>query len=102
LYGPFWILTSLVVVLFISGNVARYAQMGEEKFTYSFSMIPVASIVIYGIGFGLPTAIKLIVQCYGKEGAPRTPIVTGVGIYCYSFSSFLITILLCAIPVNAL
>jgi len=69
LYGPFWILTSLIVTLFISGNIARYAALGEEMFTYSFSMIPVASTVIYGVGFGLPAVIKLVVKCSSDKEA---------------------------------
>lgn len=37
LYGPFWIIATLVVVLTISGNLARFLSVNDKsKFTYDF------------------------------------------------------------------
>ena len=57
LYGPFWILTSVIASLFISGNLSRYIRLGKEEFEYNFTIIPIASGFIYGLGFGLPVLI---------------------------------------------
>jgi hypothetical protein len=72
LYGPFWIYTTLIVILAIMGNLSRYIdttmnQVGPptEKFKYNFNYVPVAATVIYSIGFGLPLALKLIMKFMG-------------------------------------
>ena len=62
-------------------------------------MIPVAAIVLYGVGVGLPCAIRGLINLYGTNET-NTPLVTTIGIYGYSFSSFVITTLLCAIPLS--
>ena len=53
--------------------------------------------MLYGVGLGLPLLIKCLVNTYGMSPNP-TPLVHAVGIYGYSFTSFIITTLLCAIP----
>lgn len=92
---------TLVVVLTISGNFARYLEMEDpDDFTYTFHIIPVAASVLFGIGIGLPVAIRLVVTWFGHT-ASTVPALTGVGIYAYSFSSFLISSILCGfIPNN--
>lgn len=99
LYGPFWILTSLVAALFIAGNCSRYItwQNKQTPFSYSFKTVPVATSVIYGVGVGLPLMIKLILNLYGT-GDPTTRTVTtvqSIGIYCYGFTSLIIATILC-------
>ena len=101
LYGPFWILTTLILFLFVAGNIDRYNRYeGEPKdFSYNYNLIPAAAAVLYGVGIGLPLLIKCLVNTYGDSNH-ATPLVHGVGIYAYSFSSFLVTVLLCTIPVD--
>lgn len=53
--------------------------------------------VVYFIGFGLPLAIKLVMKFFGT-GMFESSYIEVLGIYGYSFSSFLITCLLCAVP----
>ena len=93
---------TLVVVLTISANLARYIEMDDpEQFTYTFHIIPISASVLFGIGIGLPVAIRLVVSWFGHT-ASKVPTLTGVGIYAYSFSSFLISSILCGcIPNNA-
>ena len=58
-----------------------------------------AAFVLYGVGLGLPLLVKCLINTYGTSQHP-TPLVNAVGIYGYSFSSFLITLLFCAIPID--
>lgn len=67
LYGPFWIYTTLIIVLTVAGNFSRYLQSGTEKFTYNFNYIPIAAIVIYSVGFGLPLALKVLMKFLGAN-----------------------------------
>mmetsp|Transcript_999 Transcript_999/g.1795 ORF Transcript_999/g.1795 Transcript_999/m.1795 type:complete len:185 (-) Transcript_999:165-719(-) len=101
LYGPFWILWTLVVVLTIAGNLSRYLEEEDtSKFTYTFHIVPISISVLFGIGIGLPLAIRFIVNMVGS-GDSTVPLLHGIGIYCYSFSSFLISSLLCGmIPIE--
>jgi len=59
----------------------------------------VAACLLYGIGFGLPLLLKFILNLYGTEDK-NTPVIVTAGIYGYSFSSFIITTLICAIPIG--
>ena len=102
LYGPFWIYTTLIVILAIAGNFHRALLLpAGEKFKYNFNYVPIAATVIYGIGFGLPFALKIIMKFMGA-GFFASSFIEVVGIYGYSFSSFLITGLLCALPYSGL
>lgn len=94
-------MTSLVLALFISGNIARYAEFeGESKdFEYNFRVIPMAMGILYGAGVLLPLLLKVALNLYGTN-EHVTPLATTVGIYGYSFSTFLITSILCAIPLD--
>jgi len=56
-------------------------------------------VVLYGVGLGLPLLVKCLVNTYATAPNP-TPLVNAVGIYGYSFSSFIFVALLCAIPVD--
>jgi hypothetical protein len=99
LYGPFWIYTTLIVMVAISGNFSRYLKFGSEGFTYDFGYVPVAATIIYTIGFGLPLVLKFAMKIFGTENIDYIELL---GIYGYSYSTFVITALLCAIPVGIL
>ena len=100
LYGPFWILTTIVCTVFIAGNFERYMRSTEEqKFEYNFRLVPVAAMILYGIGLGLPLLTKFLLNLYGLQENTR-PIAVTAGIYGYSFSSFILTTLICAVPID--
>ena len=101
LYGPFWLLWTLVVILTISGNLSRYLEYEDPKdFTYKFSIVPTSISVLFGIVLFVPLAIRMSIKFFG-HAEPTVPLVHGIGIYSYSFSSFLVASLLCgAIPVQ--
>jgi len=88
----------------VAGNIERYSRHSEEaeeddEFEYNYSLIPTAMCVLYGLGLGLPLLIKCLVNTYGSSENP-TPLVHSVGIYGYSFGSFIATCLFCAIPID--
>ncbi|TNV80454.1 hypothetical protein FGO68_gene6677 [Halteria grandinella] len=101
LYGPFWIYTTLIIILAIAGNLSRYIQLGKEDFTYNYNFVPIAATVIYSLALGLPLGLKLLMRLLGTHFFNGT-FLELVGIYGYSFTSFLITALLCLIPIQFL
>jgi len=72
-----------------------------DSFTYNYNFIPIAATVIYSMALGLPFALKLLMRVLGSNFFNGT-FIEIVGIYGYSFTSFLITTILCAIPVSIL
>mmetsp|Transcript_25811 Transcript_25811/g.25087 ORF Transcript_25811/g.25087 Transcript_25811/m.25087 type:complete len:187 (+) Transcript_25811:306-866(+) len=105
LYGPFWIITTLIVAVTILGNLARYIDQAvngdDTPFEYDFNYVPVATILIYSISFGLPLLLKLVMKLMGG-GFFATSFVDLFGIYGYSFSSLIIVCVLCLIPSDKL
>lgn len=69
LYGPFWILTTLIAILAILGNLGRYfdlvADGNTKNYEANFNFVPTAATVIYTAGFGLPLALKLLMKFMG-------------------------------------
>jgi len=95
LYGPFWIIWTLVVVLTISGNFSRYLMFDDpDDFTYNFNIVPVSMGILFGVCIGIPVLLKFIIAAFG-EGATTVPVLHGIGIYAYSFSSFMFSSLIC-------
>jgi protein YIPF1/2 len=98
LYGPFWIYTTLIIIIAISGNLSRYFELGSNDFTYNYNFIPIAATVLYSMALGLPFALKFIMRLLGSNFFNGT-FIEIVGIYGCSFTSFLITALICAVPI---
>ena len=95
MYGPFWILWTLVVVLTIAGNLQRYLAMEDKKqFTYVFRFVPTAITVLFGVVTLVPLGIQFFVKLFGHREL-EVPLIHGIGIYSYSLSSFLIASILC-------
>ena len=73
--------------------------MGEETFTYNYNYIPIAATVLYSLALGLPLGLKLLMRVLGTQFFNGT-FIDLVGIYGYSFTSFLITAFLCLVPIQ--
>lgn len=49
LYGPFWIATTVVFILFMTGTISwKLASKGEEHYSYDFGLLSGAAGLIYG------------------------------------------------------
>lgn len=96
LYGPFWIYTTLVFIVAVAGSLTKYIQ-GAKVDNYFQEFVPLASSVIYGIGFCLPLIIKVLMYIFGSE----TSFMLVLCIYAYSFSIYGPIFILC-IPVEKL
>ena len=67
LYGPFWLITTLIFLLSSTGNFARYFANFFTKSDYLFNLALVQQgvIVMYSFGFGFPTALYFIMKLLG-------------------------------------
>lgn len=70
LYGPFWIATTVVMILFMSGTISQYlAERGQDPYAYDFKMLSGAAGLIYGYTLVIPLALWAILRWYGSESA---------------------------------
>ena len=70
LYGPFWIATTVVVILFMTGTISSYlARTGEKHFAYNFRLLSGAAGLIYGYTGVIPVALWGVLRWFGSEGA---------------------------------
>ena len=72
LYGPFWLATTLVIIILASSSlITFFAHTDEEPIQYDFEQIPVAAglvlyfwVQIYGICFISPYVIGIMVKVF--------------------------------------
>nr|CCC90871.1 conserved hypothetical protein [Trypanosoma congolense IL3000] len=103
LYGPFWICTTLWMLLAIVSNIMSriaYSRKKEhdEKWSYDFTMASVASFVIYLYCFGFGCVL------WGLMALKNVPLtlVDTLCIYGYSMFIFIPITILCAVPLPLL
>jgi hypothetical protein len=104
LYGPFWILTTIVFLLSSTGNLARYFNNWEKsEFIFRLTLVRYAVIIVYSLGLGFPLVLGLILRLFESRITPiqvlKMPIQM-ICLYGYSLSSFILVLLLCIIPSN--
>ncbi|KAI9763327.1 MAG: hypothetical protein M1840_000592 [Geoglossum simile] len=70
LYGPFWIATTVVMILFLTGTISQYlAGEKEQHFAYDFKLLSGAAGLIYGYTGVIPIALWGILKWFGSESA---------------------------------
>ncbi|RDL33687.1 Protein YIP [Venustampulla echinocandica] len=70
LYGPIWIATTVVFILFLGGTISKYlAESGEGHFVYDFKLLSGAAGLIYGYTLFVPVALFLALKYFGSESA---------------------------------
>ncbi|KAK5674952.1 hypothetical protein LTR17_022416 [Elasticomyces elasticus] len=70
LYGPFWIATTVVVILFLTGTISAYlAEKGKGHFNYDFRLLSGAAGLIYGYTLVIPLGLWAVLKWFGSESA---------------------------------
>ncbi|KAI5292637.1 hypothetical protein KEM52_006174 [Ascosphaera acerosa] len=78
LYGPFWIATTVVVILFLTGTISQYlAFHGKEHFEYDFRLLSGGAGLVYGYTFVVPAALWAAVRWFGRSHAAATAVPDG-------------------------
>lgn len=97
LYGPIWIYTSLIIIISATGSLTRTLQGNNNK-NFFQEFVPIAGVVIYGIGFGLPILITFLMKIFGSS-LNFVPVICTYG---YSFSIFIPITIICVIQIDIL
>lgn len=70
LYGPFWIATTVVVILFLTGTISAYlVSEGKGRFEYDFKLLSGAAGLIYGYTMVIPIGLWGVLKWFGSESA---------------------------------
>ncbi|KAF2998902.1 hypothetical protein E8E13_005486 [Curvularia kusanoi] len=66
LYGPVWIATTVVVILFLTGTISQYlAHQGKDHFAYDFKLLSGAAGLVYGYTGLVPVGLWGVLKWYG-------------------------------------
>ncbi|KAI5781470.1 hypothetical protein EDC01DRAFT_665861 [Geopyxis carbonaria] len=70
LYGPFWITTSVVLILFLASTIAQYFTRAKDApYYYDFGLLSGAAGLMYGYTAVVPVALWGVLKWYGSESA---------------------------------
>lgn len=70
LYGPFWIATTVVFILFITGTISQYLSENHDiHFEYDFRLLSGAAGLIYGYTGFVPIGLWALLRWFGAESA---------------------------------
>ncbi|KAI9145314.1 hypothetical protein BKA69DRAFT_1050610 [Paraphysoderma sedebokerense] len=96
LYGPFWISTTIVFLLFVTSSLALSisAYLSSKDYSYDFTVLPLAASSVYSYTFGLPLILWGICKYYSKS----VKIMELWNVYGYSLTVWVPVSLLCIIP----
>ncbi|MCJ1223732.1 hypothetical protein MMC12_000375 [Toensbergia leucococca] len=70
LYGPFWIATTVIFILFLAGTISKYLTIHTgHRFQYDFRLLSGAAGLIYGYTGLVPVGLWGVLKWFGSEGA---------------------------------
>jgi protein YIPF1/2 len=100
LYGPFWVATTVVVILFLTGTISqKLASEGKAHFEYDFKLLSGAAGLIYGYTLFVPLGLWAALRWFGAQGLE---LVECWALYGYGNLFWIIVALLSWSPLNAL
>lgn len=70
LYGPVWIATTVVMILFLTGTMSQFlSRQGDDHFPYDFRLLSGGAGLIYGYTLFIPVALWGVLRWFGSESA---------------------------------
>ncbi|EGC49664.1 Yip1 domain-containing family [Histoplasma capsulatum var. duboisii H88] len=104
LYGPFWIATTVVVILFLTGTVSQYlARKDEKHFEYDFRLLSGAAGLVYGYTGIIPIALWGALRWFASAGGGSgADLVECWALYGYSNMVWIAVALVSWSPLTAL
>ncbi|KIX06311.1 uncharacterized protein Z518_04286 [Rhinocladiella mackenziei CBS 650.93] len=100
LYGPFWIATTVVVILFLAGTIShKLATEGKKHFEYDFKLLSGAAGLIYGYTLFVPLGLWAALRWFGAQSLE---LVECWALYGYSNLFWIAVALVSWSPLNGL
>ncbi|KAK9389303.1 hypothetical protein V1515DRAFT_595474 [Lipomyces mesembrius] len=81
LYGPFWIASTVILVLFFSSTLAGAiaSHVAGIRYEYNFGILSAAAALMYGYTFVIPILLWAVLKWYRSEHARLLECVTLYG-----------------------
>lgn len=104
LYGPFWIVTTVIFLMAASANFGDYIIYFNKRkgpndvWYYDFEKVPLAATMFYTSLLLFPVIVWIVLR---RLNAGR-PLVNIICLYGYSFTPYMPASIICAIPGNVL
>lgn len=102
LYGPFWILTTLIFVIGATSNFSAYLSFvpsaSQARWTYDFTLVTAAAGFVYGFGVFVPSAIWL----FSKYAGVAISLMQAICLYGYAHSIYIVAAFFCMVPSDIL
>eukprot|EP00124_Ichthyophonus_hoferi_P001829 Ihof_evm10s107 gene=Ihof_evmTU10s107 len=98
LYGPFWVTTTLIFTIGMTGNLATYIAKTEGAWQYDFTKVTSGATVMYSYVTLLPLAIWAFLTFYVKANIKLIEIVCLFG---YSVAIYIPMSMICITPSEA-
>ncbi|WVR08718.1 hypothetical protein IAU60_005776 [Kwoniella sp. DSM 27419] len=99
LYGPFWTLTTLILVLYITStllsSITQY--LSSSHASSNLPLLSTAISLVYFYGLGLPTLLWATTKWLGVG---EWGVIEALGIYGYAMGVYIPVSLLCLVPVG--
>ncbi|GAB7359012.1 hypothetical protein MBLNU230_g5085t1 [Neophaeotheca triangularis] len=110
LYGPVWISTTVVVILFLTGTISQYlAEKGEQHFVYDWRLLSGAAGLVYGFNLVVPAALWGVLKWFagrgsglGEDGREVLGLVESWCLYGYASLVWVVVALVSWSPLSAL
>ena len=100
LYGPVWIATTVVVILFLTGTISqKLASEGKKHFEYDFKLLSGAAALIYGYTLFVPAALWAALRWFGAQSLE---LVECWALYGYGNLFWIVVALVSWSPLNGL
>ncbi|TXT12956.1 hypothetical protein VHUM_01357 [Vanrija humicola] len=99
LYGPFWTLTTLILLLYTTSTLTSSLQqyMAGQPVVSNLPLLSTATTLVYLYGLALPAALWALTRWLGVGSWGPAE---ALGVYGYAMSVFIPVSLLCLIPVG--
>ncbi|XP_061586996.1 protein YIPF1 [Cololabis saira] len=100
LYGPFWICTTLVFAIAISGNISSYLSSPKYKYTPEFRKVTIAATVIFSYAWLVPLALWGVLLWRNNKimNLVSYSFMEIVCVYGYSLSVYIPAVVLWSLP----
>lgn len=98
LYGPFWIATTLVVFMAVTGNLANY--LGTEKeveWKYDFEKLTLAASMFYNMISVVPLCVWFALKRFNVNDIS---LVEMISLYGYSLFTYIPSSIVCVVPME--
>jgi hypothetical protein len=94
MYGPIWLLNTLLLLLVVAANHSRHASNVE----YDLELVSVAAVLLYSIALGVPLVLWSLITYFGGV----TRYVKLACLYGYSLAVYLPVTAVCIMPAELL